>query len=155
MNFTLETPANIDELVKQASDKTSWRNRLSAVEELSKWKCEESIDIITQLATSDLVFKVKERAFEVAQAFGVEKNGKPIYLDKKPKVSSIKFINKKIFKVASHLKINIDDFNMDEFKAAFQKMYPEEYDVCEYENHNKFDAWLKDLVQSKVRRRNR
>ncbi|WP_110953757.1 hypothetical protein [Anaerosinus massiliensis] len=155
MDFTLETPANIDELVKQASDKTNWPNRLSAVEELSKWKCEESIAIITQLATSDLVFKVKERAFEVAQAFGVEKNGKPIYLDKKPKVSSIKFINKKIFKVASHLKINIDDFNMDEFKAAFQKMYPEEYDVCEYENHNKFDAWLKDLVQSKVRRRNR
>lgn len=155
MNFTVETPANIDELIKQASDKTSWHNRLSAVEELSKWKCEESIDIITQLATSDLVFKVKERAFEVAQAFGVEKNGKPIYLDKKPKVSSIKFINKKIFKVASHLKINIDDFNMDEFKAAFQEMYPEEYDVCEYENHNKFDAWLKDLVQSKVRRRNR
>lgn len=155
MDFKLETPANINELVEQASDKTSWRNRLDAVEELSNWKCEESIDIVTKLATSDLVFKVKERAFEVAQAFGVEKNGKPIYLEKRPKVTSIKFINKKIFKVASHLKIDIDDFNMAEFKAAFQKMYPEEYDVCEYENHNKFDEWIKDMVKSKVRRRNR
>lgn len=155
MDFTLETPANINELVKQASDKTSWRNRLAAVEELSKWKCEESIDIVTKLATSDLVFKVKERAFEVAKAFGVEKNGKPIYLEKKSKVSPIKFINKKIYKVASHLQIDLDNFNMDEFKAAFQKMYPEEYDVCEYENHNKFDDWLRDIVKSKVRRRNR
>lgn len=155
MDFKLETPANINELVEQASDKTSWRNRLAAVEELSKWKCEESIDIVTTLATSDLVFKVKERAFEVAQAFGVEKNGKPIYLDRKSKVSSIKFINKKIFKVANHLNIDIDDFNMDEFKATFQKMYPEEYDVCAYENHTKFDEWLKDIVKSKLRRRNR
>jgi len=34
-------------------------------------------------------------------------------------------------------------------------MYPEEYDVCEYENHNKFDDWLRDIVKSKVRRRRR
>jgi hypothetical protein len=155
MDFKLETPANINELIKQASDKTNWHNRLAAVEELSKWKCEESIDIVTKLAVGDIVFKVKERAFEVAQAFGVEKNGKPIYLDRKSKVSPIKFINKKIFKVASHLKIDIDDFNMNEFKTAFQKMYPEEYDVCEYENHKNFDDWLKDIVKSKVRRRNR
>jgi len=155
MDFKLEAPANINKLVEQASDKTSWRNRLAAVEELSKWKCEESMDIITKLATGDLVFKVKERAFEVAQAFGVEKNGQPIYLDRKSKVSPIKFINKKIFKVATHLKIDIDDFNMDEFKAAFQEMYPEEYDVCEYENHKNFDEWIKDIVKSKVRRRNR
>lgn len=155
MGFTLGTPANINELVKQANDKTSWRNRLEAVEKLSKWKCEESIDVVTKLAVGDLVFKVKERAFQVAQAFDVEKNGKPIYLDKRPKVNPVKFINKKIYKVASHLKVDVDNFNIDEFKVAFQKLYPEEYDVCEYENNNKFDDWIRDIVKSKVRRRNR
>lgn len=149
MEFILEPPANIEELVQQANDRTSWQRRLAAVEELAKYKCQASIDVVTRLAIHDLVFAVKARAFEVAQAFEVEKNGRPIFLAKKPKGELIKFIYKKIYKVANHLKVDADDFDMEEFKAAFAELYPEEYDVYAYEKKDHFEAWIRSIVEGR------
>jgi hypothetical protein len=98
--FKDETPGNIKELVKKAGDKTSWKNRLEAINEFSKWRCQQSVDVVTQLALHDKVYKVKDEAFRVAQAFGVKKNGKNIYLGKKEKSSS----NSEIIKVFKRAK---------------------------------------------------
>lgn len=149
MEFTLETPANIDALVQQANDRTSWQKRLAAVEELSKYKCQASIDVVTNLAIHDLVFAVKERAFQAATAFKVEKNGRPIFLAKRPKGELIKFVYKKIYKVANQLKVDPDDFDMEVFKAAFARLYPEEYDVYAYEKKDHFDAWIRGIVEGR------
>ena len=147
MDFTVGTPDNINELVKQANNKNSWRERLDAVNKLSKWKCQQSIDVVTRLAIHDLVFKVKERAFRVAQAFDVKKSGKPVFLGRKPKGHLIKDINKKVYKVAGHLKIDPFDFDIAVFKESFKSLYPEAYDVYEYERDKKFDAWIINIVK--------
>lgn len=66
MNFIKKTPTNIDELVKNANCKHSWETRLSALEELKKYDCQQSRDVITRLALHDKVYKVKEEAFRAA-----------------------------------------------------------------------------------------
>ena len=83
MSFIMETPKNIEDLVKDANRKHSWKIRLSALNELKKYDCRQSRDVITRLALHDKVYKVKEEAFRAAQAFGITKNGKPIFLGKK------------------------------------------------------------------------
>lgn len=59
MNFINETPKNIEELRKKANNKSDWKERLEAVNELKKYDCQQSKDIITRLALHDKVFKVK------------------------------------------------------------------------------------------------
>ena len=88
------TPDNIEELKRMANNQNSWRERLAAVEQLKNYDCQQSKDILTRLALHDIVFTVKETAFRAAQAMGVTKKGKPIYLGKKPKGNLIEGINK-------------------------------------------------------------
>lgn len=142
----VETPVNIKELVRMAGDKSSWRIRLAAVNEIKKWDCQQSRDVITRLAIHDLVFKVREEALKVAQAFRITKNGQPIHLNRKPKGNLIKDINKKIYRVVDSLK---DEFDLVIFKEKFKQMYPEPYDVYEFEKGNKFDEWIINIVKSK------
>lgn len=78
-------PKNIDELKNKANNKHNWHDRLESVEMLKNYDCIQSRDILTRLALHDPVFKVKEKAFRAAQALGVSKNGKPIYLSKRKK----------------------------------------------------------------------
>lgn len=63
-------PANINELKTKANNKSSWRERLSAVNVLKEYDCVQSKDILARLAINDPVFKVKEKAFRAAQALG-------------------------------------------------------------------------------------
>lgn len=145
----VETPDNIKELVRMAGDKSSWRIRLEAVNQLKKWDCQQSRDVITRLAIHDLVFKVKEEALRVAQAFGITKGGQPIRLNRKPKGHLIKDINKKIYRVADTLK---DEFDISIFKDKFKQMFPEPYDVYEFEKGNKFDEWIINVVKAKPKK---
>ncbi|WP_347988067.1 hypothetical protein [Methylomonas sp. AM2-LC] len=62
-----ETPANINELVKNANRKDCWETRLIALNELKKYDCQQSRDVIKRLALHDKVYKVKEEAFRAAQ----------------------------------------------------------------------------------------
>lgn len=86
-------PANINELKTKANNKSSWRERLSAVNVLKEYDCVQSKDILARLAINDPVFKVKEKAFRAAQALGVTSHGKPIYLGKSKKGNLVKGIN--------------------------------------------------------------
>lgn len=66
MDFIKETQTNIDSLVKMATDKTSWKNRLKAVNQMKQYDCHQVREVITGLALHNRVFKVKEEAFRVA-----------------------------------------------------------------------------------------
>ncbi|MDE6994748.1 MAG: hypothetical protein K2P41_10065, partial [Lachnospiraceae bacterium] len=109
--MTKEVPASIEELKRMANNQNSWRERLAAVEQLKNYDCQQFRDILTRLAIHDVVFKVKEAAFRAAQAMGVTKNGKPIYLGKKPKGNLIDGINKKLTRVRDSLP---DGFSIDD-----------------------------------------
>ncbi len=140
MSLIMETPVNIDELVKNANCKHDWKTRLSALEELKKYDCQKSRDVITRLALHDKVFKVKEEAVRAAQALDITKNGKAISLGKK----DIGFKPKDITKLFLRVKLekNIEEFNLEQFKAGFKDTKPEMYDVLSFEKGSKFDAWI-------------
>lgn len=129
-------PKNIEELKQMANNQYSWRDRMVAIEQLKKYDCQQSRDILTRLAIHDAVFKVKEAAFRAAQGMGITKNGKPLYLGKKPRGNLVKDINKKLTHVRDNLS---DEFSFDEFKAEFKKLYPIAYDIYEGDKDKRFD----------------
>lgn len=139
------TPDNIEELKRMANNQNSWRDRLAAVEQLKNYDCQQSKDILTRLALHDIVFTVKEAAFRAAQAMGVTKKGKPIYLGKKPKGNLIEGINKKLTRVRDSLP---EGFSLDDFKEAFKKLYPAAYDAYEGDKGKQFDKWLTKVIPS-------
>ena len=140
MSFIMETPKNIEDLVKDANRKHSWKIRLSALNELKKYDCRQSRDVITRLALHDKVYKVKEEAFRAAQAFGITKNGKPIFLGKKDigyKASDFT----KLFQRKKKKK-KMEDFDLKIFKETFEILNPEMLDVMSFEKGNKLDDWI-------------
>lgn len=143
--MTKGVPKNIEELKRMANNQNSWRERLAAVEQLKHYDCQQSRDILTRLALHDIVFTVKEAAFRATQKMGIMKNGKPIYLSKKPKGNLIKGINKKLTRVRDSLP---DKFSIDEFKEAFKKLYPDAYDAYEGDKGKRFDKWLENVIPS-------
>ena len=138
-------PENIDELKNKANNKHNWHDRLESVEMLKNYDCIQSRDILTRLALHDPVFKVKEKAFRAAQALGVSKNGKPIYLSKRKKGNLVKGINKKLEKVRNSLP---ELYSFDDFKNRFKETYPEDYDIYDGNMDNKFDKWLSNVLNS-------
>ncbi|MFT9076762.1 HEAT repeat domain-containing protein [Ethanoligenens sp.] len=140
-----ETPLNIEDLKRMANNQNSWRERLSAVNELKEYDCQQSRDILARLAIHDIVFTVKEAAFMATQALGVTKGGQPIYLGKKPKGNLVDGINKKLTRVRDSLP---DGYSLDDFKAAFQKLYPAAYDAYEGDKKGQFDKWLSNVIPS-------
>ncbi len=145
-----ETPSNIEELKRMANNQNSWRERLDAVNQLKNYDCQQSRDILTRLAIHDIVFTVKEAAFRAAQTMGITKNGKPLYLGKKPKGNLIEGINKKL----SHVRDSLPEgFTLEEFKAAFQKQYPAAYDAYEGDKGKRFDKWLENVIPSLAKKK--
>ena len=138
-------PKNIEELKQMANNQYSWRDRMVAIEQLKKYDCQQSRDILTLLAIHDAVFKVKEAAFRAAQGMGINKNGKPLYLGKKHKGNLVKDINKKLTHVRDNLS---DEFLFDEFKVEFKKLYPIAYDIYEGDKDKHFDKWLLNVISS-------
>lgn len=141
-----ETPSNINDLVKMAGDKTNWKRRLEAVNELKKWDCRQSRDVLTRLALHDKVYKVMEQAFRATQALHITKNGKPIYLGKK----NIGYKSSDFKKVFSRIKreCKLEDLDMQIFKNKFIQIQPEMYDVMMYEKGDKFDNWIMNIYKS-------
>ena len=140
MNFTEENAPNIEELKKIANTKTDANVRKSAVEELGKWKCKQSIDILWRLMINDLVYEVQHASFLKLQAFGED-----VKLPRKSKGNLIKQIDKKIQKILNSIegKISFEDF-VNEFK----KRLPEEFDICYHDKKGKFESWLKNIIST-------
>lgn len=142
MSFLNETPENIDDLVKNSNCKYCWKTRLAALDELRKYDCQQSRDVITRLALHDKVYKVKEDAFRAAQALGITKNGNPIRLGKK----DIGFKKADFTKLFQRIKREqkMDDLNLAEFKVAFQNLNPEMLNVMSFEKGNTLDSWIEN-----------
>ncbi|AQW61945.1 hypothetical protein B1779_01265 [Dehalococcoides mccartyi] len=134
---------DIETLKKMANNKSNWRERLQAVEELGKMDCQQSKDILARLAIHDPVFRVKEVAFRAAQARNITYAGKPIFLGKKPKGNLIEGINKKLTVVRNKLN---EGFTLDDFKQKFAEMYPEAYDTYEGDKGEQFEKWLSNVI---------
>ena len=147
------TPDNIEELKKKANDKTSYRTRLEAIDELKKYDCQESRDILTRLALHDLIYEVRIQAFKAAQAMNVTINGQPIRLGKKKKGDLIKDINEKVLKVYNQIIEDESEFKLDKFKELFKIKYPEAYDVYRYEKKDNFDKWINNVINNRATKR--
>ncbi len=140
-----EIPKNIEELVKDANCKSSWKKRFNALNELRKYDCQQSRDVITRLAIHDKVFKIKEEACRACQTLGIEKNGKPINLTKK----NIGYSSKDFIKLFQRIKRDkkMIELDMNIFKDTFKTLDPEMYDVMEFENKN-FDSWIENIYKT-------
>ncbi|MEM5548668.1 HEAT repeat domain-containing protein [Pseudoalteromonas fuliginea] len=146
MQLLMETPVNIDELVKNANCKQCWKTRLAALEELRKYDCQQSLDVILRLALHDKVFEEKKEAFKAAQVLGITKNGKPISLGKKDIGFKNKVIDKLFIRVKRELKM--EEFVLTTFKAKFKSIHPEMYDVLSFDRSGKFDLWIEDKFRN-------
>lgn len=146
-------PDNIKELKKKANDKTSYRTRLEAIDELKKYDCQQSRDILTRLALHDLVYEVRIQAFKAAKAMNVKVKGEPIRLGEKKKGHLIKDINKKVLKVYDQIIKDESEFTLDKFKELFKIKYPEAYDVYRYAKKDNFDKWIINLINNRPTKR--
>lgn len=146
MDFIMETPQNVKELVRKANDKTSWKVRLEALNELKKYDCAQTRDVVLRLALHDKVFGVKEEALRAAQALSIKKNGKPIFLGKKDTVYKSKDFTKIFSRIKREAKMT--EFDIEVFKERFEVINPEMYDVMIYEKKNKFDIWIEGIYKS-------
>lgn len=146
MTISNETPSNIKQLVQDANCKTSWKTRLDALNELKKYDCQQSRDVITRLALHDKVYKVKEEAFRAAQALNITKNGKPIFLGKK----DIGFKPSDFTKLFLRIKreTNMIELDITEFKKSFQILNPEMLDVMSFEKGSSLDKWIESTFKS-------
>lgn len=136
-----KTPDHIEVLKKKAADKTSYRTRLKAVEELGAFKCRQSIDILWRLMMQDKVYAVQELSFRKLQAFG-----EAVKLPKKQKGHLVKDINQKLAKVQKSL---VDGFSQLEFNAKFKELYPECFDIYTFEKGSNFDSWIQNVLGSR------
>ncbi len=70
-NYTEGAPENIVELVRKSRSKVSWKARKEVVEELGKWKCKQSVDVLQNLLKTDKVYSVQYAALQSLQNFGI------------------------------------------------------------------------------------
>ncbi|WP_459285392.1 hypothetical protein [Paenibacillus vandeheii] len=86
---------------------------------------------------SDDVYKVQNAAFLGLQAFG-----ETVKLPRKKKGNLIKGINKYLESIKNSLP---DDHSYEDFKEAFRKKRPVEYDTYEGDKEKRFDSWLTNV----------
>jgi len=141
-----KTPENLEALKRKAADKTSYKVRLEAVEELGNFKCRQSIDILWGLMINDKVHGVQHRAFMKLQAFGEK-----VKLPRKPKGHLIKNVNKQLEKVLAAIG---GTYSSEEFNRKFQELYPETFDVYSFEKKGGFDLWITNVLKSLPKSRN-
>jgi len=135
-----ETPQNIEELKKQANNKLSYKERKKAIEELGKYKCQQSKDILWRIMINDKIHSVQNEAFLKLQAFGEK-----VKLPKSKKGHHVKDINKKLCRIK---KLLGEDFSIDSFKNKFLELYPEAYDIYSYHKKDKLDKWIENTISN-------
>ena len=139
--YSESVPENIEDLKKMAMNKTRYRTRNEAIENIKNYKCSKSIDVLWRLMINDKVYSVQHQAFLALQNFGED-----VKLPRKKKGNLVKDINKKLGKVQSSFKE--ENCTIEEFIEKFKVMYPEEYDIYSYEKAGKMQEWIKNIVQS-------
>lgn len=134
--FKTELPENYEALKKQANYTSSWRNRLDAVEELSKYKNEKVIDLLKNRMQNDTVYKVQMAAYESLVAFG-EDVEKPL----PARFDIIKGTDKIFLRVKKSLP---KDHSVAEFADKLKRMRLDVYDAYEGDKGAQFLQWLEE-----------
>jgi hypothetical protein len=137
-------PENYEELKKQASRTSNWRERLDAVEELGKWKNKHIVDILMRVMNNDSVYKIQEAAFRQ-----LKKLGEDVQLPPRKKGDLIKDITKILLRIKKSLP---EDHSYEEFKEKLKKMRLDVYDTYEGDKGADFDTWLESTWVSLPKR---
>ncbi|GLX66434.1 HEAT repeat domain-containing protein [Paenibacillus glycanilyticus] len=131
--FSNELPSNYDEL-KAAANRSSWRERLNAVEELSQSNHSKVIDVLTHRLNNDAVYQVQEAAYRKLKAFGEE-----VQLPSRKKGEPVKGTQKILVRIKKSLP---EGHSYEEFKEKLKKTRLDVYDAYDGEKGTDFDAWL-------------
>jgi hypothetical protein len=129
-----ELPSNYEELKKAANRTSNWRERLDAVEELGKWKNEQTIDILTHRMKNDTVYRIQEAAFRKLKAFGEE-----VQLPPRKKGELIKGTAKVLVRIKKSLP---EEHTFEQFKDKLKKTRADVYDTYEGDKGADFEQWL-------------
>jgi hypothetical protein len=135
-----KTPENIEALKKKAADKSSYKTRLEVVDELGKYKCRQSIDILWRLMMQDKVYAVQEASFRKLQALG-----ETVKLPRKQKGHLIKDINQKLGVVERSMPAS---YSQADFNKKFQELYPEAFDIYTFEKNGQFESWIQNVLNA-------
>ena len=137
-------PENYEELKKQASRTSNWRDRLDAVEELGQWQNQQVIDVLTHMLKDDAVYKVQEAAFRKLKKFGED-----VQVPPRKKGDLIKGVNKILLRIKKSLP---EGHSYQEFKEKLKKMRLDVYDTYEGDKGADFDKWLETMWESVSKR---
>ena len=137
-------PENYEELKKQASRTSNWRDRLDAVEELGQWQNKQVIDVLTHMLKNDAVYKVQEAAFRKLKKFGED-----VQVPQRKKGDLIKGVNKILLRIKKSLP---EGHSYQEFKEKLKKMRLDVYDTYEGDKGADFDKWLETMWESVSKR---
>jgi hypothetical protein len=127
-------PENYEELKKQASRTSNWRERLDAVEELGKWKNKHIVDILMRVMNNDSVYKIQDAAFRQ-----LKKLGEDVQMPPRKKGEVIKDITKILLRIKKSLP---EGHSFEEFKEKLKKTRLDVYDTYEGNKGSDFDKWL-------------
>ena len=135
-----QLPENFSELKKAVNRTADWEERLNAVQELAKYKTDETIKILQYVAKADLVTKVREAA-----ARHLKKMGQEVAPAETPKGDLFKDLRKIFKRIKKSLPA---DHTYEDFKVKLEKMRSDIYNTYEGEKSAQFDAWLKDMWET-------
>jgi hypothetical protein len=139
-----ELPSNYEELKKAANRTSNWRERLEAVEELGKWKNEQTIDILTHRMKNDAVYRIQEAAFRKLKAFGEE-----VQLPPRKKGELIKGTTKVLVRIKKSLP---EEHTYEQFKDKLKKTRVDVFDTYEGDKGADFEQWLESAWASLSRK---
>jgi len=133
-------PENYEELKKQSSRTSNWRERLDAVEELGKWKNKHVVDILMRVMNNDPVYKIQEAA-----ARQLKKLGEDVQIPPRKKGEVVKDLTKILLRIKKSLP---EGHSFEEFKEKLKKMRLDVYDTYEGNKGSDFDKWLETIWAS-------
>lgn len=142
-------PLNLAAVKARLRDRTNYKDRIQAVDELASSGVPQSKDLLWRVMLDDLVYAVQKQAFLRLQAMGEK-----VRLPKKKPKPLIKNIEQMVGKVYDSLDRRYD---AAEFSAKFQSMYPEAFDVYQYETSGEnnrfqkpgeFDRWVQKVLKN-------
>lgn len=134
--FTTELPEDYTELKKEANYTSSWKDRLEAVQTLSKYNHEKVIDLLTNRLNNDTVYKVRVAAYNALVAFGQDV--------KKPEPARFEII-KGTDKILLRVKKSLPkDHSFEDFAGKLERMRLDVYDAYEGNKGKEFKQWLEE-----------
>lgn len=139
-----ELPENFEELKKAANRTASWRDRLSAVNELGQWDTTPTIKLLQHVMAGDQVFQVREAAYRKLKQLGEN-----VQMPAKNKGELFKGLNKILLRIKKSLP---EGHTFEQFKEKLQKTRLDIYDTYEGDKGSEFDSWLQGIWEAPTRK---